>query len=53
VSAEQIGPVDTYSETVDRSFDSFLEAHEQLEANTADMVEQIEASTPEPDEFAN
>lgn len=35
---------DTYSETVDDSFDSFLTAHAQIKDNTATVTQQVEAA---------
>lgn len=36
--------VDTHTDTVDDSFDSFLDVHGQIKANTATVSEQIEVA---------
>ncbi len=40
---------DSYAEVVDSSFDSFLEAHEQMEANVAQVSESVEDAAGEFD----
>ena len=43
---------DSYSDVVDSSFDAFLDAHEQLEANVDSMAESVEEAADEFDTAA-
>jgi len=45
---QQVGDAaDSYGETVDDSFKSFLETQAQIEDNTATVAEQIESVVPD------